>query len=348
MNWTALGTPIKLDIDWQFTEPLKGVFFRFKHENPPANAIYEIGQVELNGDGSTTIFNSQVLVVETDFEDVIKLVSPKIFTQRRLAIRRIPARPTFEQEIRRLLLPKILQSTDVLTAAPARNRWQVTIESSDYVEPSATVDLTPIQTKLEEISTKIDNLRNSSSGSSPSTSTNTKTLTYASDGDTNGVCYWIGTNYGTQAWTNPHTAGRIICSIINPYDANRSPAQLVDRQPNADDIATSDVPNSKIRIDFGVNNKLKPNRYLLRGADRANLHLRSWKFKGSNDDTFTNWTVLDTQTNNTSINRNTWFSGVVIANEGYRYLEVEQTGQPDGGTNIMTLGEWEFYGEFKS
>lgn len=344
MNWTALGTSIKLDIDWQFTEPIDGTFFRFKHENYPVNAVYEIAQVELNSDGSYTFFNSQVLAVETGFEDVTKLVSPKIFTQRRLAIRRIPARPTFEQEIRRLLLPKILQSTDVLTAAPARNRWQVTIESSDYVEPSATVDLTPIQTKLDEISTKIDNLRNSRSESSPSTSTNTKTLTYASDGDKNGVCYWIGTNYGTQAWTNPHTAGRITCSIINPYDANRPPEQLVDRQPS-DSPATSDVPNSRMRIDLGSDKFLRCSKYSLQGANRTELHLRSWKFKGSKDGV--NWDVLDTQNNNTAINQNSWFTQAIATTTYYRYFEIEQTNvSSSGALNIMTLGEFEFYGDF--
>ena len=181
------------------------------------------------------------------------------------------------------------------------------------------------------------------SPTSPNTSEPSKTLTYLFDGDANGVCYWLGTNYGTETWVNPHTAGRVTCSIINPFDSNRPPHLLVDRQPTGEP-ATSDAPNSKMRIDLGINNKLKPNYYSLRGADRANLHLRFWKFQVTNDDTFTNWTILDTQTNNTSINQNSWFSGSVVANEGYRYLEIEQLGQPSGGTNIMTLGEWEFYG----
>lgn len=341
MAWAAVGSSIKLDIDWQYTEPVEGIFFRFKHENSPVNAIYEIAQVEANDDGSYTLFDSQVLSLERGFVDTVKLAKPGIFTQRRLAIRRIPARPTFEQEIRRLLLPGYLQSTDIPPVAPARNRWQVQIESSDYIEPTATVDLSPIQTKLNEISQKIDNLQ-SSGGSNPP-ATNAKILAYTADGDPNGVCYWIGTNYGAEAWTNPHTAGRVICSIINPFDANRLPAQLVDRQPSAD-IATSDAPNSKMRIDLGVGNYLKCNGYSLRGADRGNLHLRSWIFRGVTDNE--NLISLDTQTNNTTINQNSWFYKPVSAPAGYRYFEVEQTGQPTGGTNIMTLGEFEFYGEF--
>lgn len=206
-----------------------------------------------------------------------------------------------------MLLPGYLQSTDIPPAAPARNRWQVQIESSDYAESTTTVDLSPIQSKLNEISQKIDNLQ-TSGGSTTPTNSSTKTLTYASDGDANGVCYWISTNYGTEVWSNPHTSGRVVCSIVNPFDANRFPSQLVDRQPNVD-IATSDAPNSKMRIDLGAGKSLKCNRYSLRGADRGNLHLRSWSLKGSNDSS--NWVVLDSQTNNSTINTNSWFSGVV-------------------------------------
>lgn len=157
MTWSA-GAPIQLAIDWQFTKPLEGQFFRFKHENQPLNAIYEVAQVESNSDGSYTLFDSQVLTVELGFIDTIKLAKPGIFTQRRLAIRRILSRPTFEQEIRRLLLPRYLQASDFPPNAPARNRWQVTIEASDYIEPSAAVDLTPVQAKLDALNTKISNI----------------------------------------------------------------------------------------------------------------------------------------------------------------------------------------------
>lgn len=340
MAWTVVGTPLKLDIDWQFTEPIEGQYFRFKHENQPVNAIYEIAQVELNDDGSYTLFNSQILTVERGFVDTVKLSKPGIFVQRRLAIRRIPARPTFEQEIRRLLLPGYLQPNQDSPISAARNRWQVQIEASDYIEPSAAIDLSPIQTKLNEISQKIDNLQSSGGGTTP---TNAKVLAYTADGDANGVCYWIGTNYGKEAWTNPHTAGRVVCSIINPFDSNRPPHLLVDRQPSGEP-ATSDVPNSKMRIDLGTGNYLKCNRYSLRGADRSALHLRSWVFRGIDDNGSS--VILDAQNNNQTINQNTWFSGVVTASKGYRIFEIEQTGQPVGGTNIMTLGEFEFYGEF--
>jgi hypothetical protein len=171
MVWNAVGTPIKLDIDWQYTEPVEGIFFRFKHETPPLNAIYEIAQVEANDDGTYTLLESQVLTVERSFTDTIKLAKPEIFTQRRLAIRRVPARPTFEQEIRRLLLPGYLRPNDNSPIALTRNRWQVQIESSDYVESVATVDFAPIQTKLDEISAKIDVLQSTSGGTGSGTPT---------------------------------------------------------------------------------------------------------------------------------------------------------------------------------
>lgn len=252
MTWSKISDPIKLDIDWEFTEPALGTFFRFKHENAPVNAIYEIAQVELNSDDSYTLFDSQVLTLERGFVDVIKLVNPGIFNQRRLAIRRIPARPTFEQEIRRLLLPGYLQSTDIPPAAPARNRWQVQIEASDYIEATATVDLSSIQTKLDEISAKIDSLQSGSGGTPTVTG---KSLTYESDGDTNGVFYWLGTNYGKQSWVNPYSAGFInitLSSKLNGFGfVDGNPAGLCDRTSNS--VHTADEIGASVAVDLKVN-----------------------------------------------------------------------------------------------
>lgn len=341
MNWTTVGTILKLDIDWQFTEPTLGIFFRFLHEFYPANAIYEIAQVELNDDGSYTLFDSQVLTVERGFTDTIKLAPPGIFTQRRLALRRIPARPTFEQEIRRLLLPGYLQSTDIPPAVTARNRWQVQIESSDYAEPVATVDLTPIQTKLDVINAKIDSFQNSG-GSSPPASSTAKTLTYVSDGDANGVCYWIGTNYGAEVWQNPHTAKRLICSISSSFDGNDPPGNLVDRQPS-DRPATQNIAGSSMVLDL-LESKLKCNRYSIRGRNFDSYHLRNWKVLVGNN--LSNLIEIDSQSNNSVINQNIWFSKAVLSPDFYRYIKIEQTGVNSSGDNLMSLGEWEFYGEF--
>lgn len=339
MVWTTVSAPIKLDIDWQYTEPVEGTFFRLKHESPPTNAIYEIAQVEANENGSYTLFDSQILSLEKGFVDTIKLAKPGIFTQRRLAIRRIPARPTLEQEIRRLLLPGYLQPNEDSPLAIARNRWHVQIEYSDYVDPAIVIDLAPIQTKLNEISQKIDKLQTSSGSNSTNS---TKTLTYASDGDTSGVCYWIGTNYGAEAWTNPHTAARLICSISSSFDGTDSPANLVDRQPN-ERPATRDIVGSSMTIDL-LASKLKCNYYSLRGRDFSSHHLRSWKVSTGND--LSNLVQIDAQSNNLSINQNTWFSKAVVSQDFFRYIKIEQTGVNSSGANLMSLGEWEFYGEF--
>ena len=34
-------------------------------------------------------------------------------------------------------------------------------------------------------------------------------LMYVCNGDTNGVCHFLGTAYGTQKWVNPVVAGRM-------------------------------------------------------------------------------------------------------------------------------------------
>jgi hypothetical protein len=62
-------------------------------------------------------------------------------------------------------------------------------------------------------------------------------------------------------------------------------------------------------------------------------------------DGLTNWVDLDTRTNNTSINQNTWFSGSCTATSSYRYLSILLTGPDSSGTNNLTFAEFEVYGD---
>lgn len=159
LTWTSIGDPILLSTEWRYTEPIEsGVFFRLNHLNPTYGALFAIAQVEIDNN-ELHILDSQVLQVEKGISDVIKFPLPGCFTNRRLAIKRLPKQPTLEQEVRRLFLPGYLQSEEDQIRIINRSEWQIAIEVSDFVEPEiAAVDLTPIQTKLDEISTKIDNI----------------------------------------------------------------------------------------------------------------------------------------------------------------------------------------------
>ena len=174
-------------------------------------------------------------------------------------------------------------------------------------------------------------------------SSSSKILAYSSDGDTNGVFYWLGTSGGTQSWENPHTAGRIDISINSYFDSTFSnPAAAVDRVANT--ITNGGDAPGWFKADL-KNNKLIVSAYSIRGRTDQfnNNHLRTWQLQGSNDNS--NWTVLDSQTNNSTINAGTWFTMILSqSTEAYRYLRLYQPGAASDGEAFITMGEWEFYG----
>lgn len=350
MTWTNVQT-ISPTFDWQFTEPIEGTFFRFKHTEAPNNAVFAVAQVEILNN-QMQMFSVQMLTTEKGIDDILELPLPGCFAERRIAVRRLPSQPTLEEEVRRIFLPGYLQYPEEDLKIINRSEWKIQIESSDFAAPELSVDLSPIQTQLNEISTKIDNLQSSgsSTGDPPSPitpsnggTTTTKQLTYVSNGDANGVCYWLGTNYGQQPWTNPHEAGRLTVSMSSFYSSGYNhPHTLVSRSVE-DKSATSNIPNSWMALDLGSNNKLICNYYSLQGDGSGSEHPRNWKLQGSNDQN--TWSDLDTQTNNSAISGSSWFSGSVsTTDEAYRYFRILQTGTNDIGNYVLSFTEWEFYG----
>lgn len=342
MGWTASGS-IQLSRDWQYTEPIaEGSYFRLKHTEAPNGGLFAIAQCEVDSDGKLSIGDSQVLAVEKGISDIVKL--PKTaYTDRRIAIKKITSQPNLEQEIRRLILPNLLAPIEQEINYIRRNNWKVDIEVSDYAEvvgTDYTDRFTAIDTKLSTIEQKISS--NSSSTPAPS---NTKTLTYQSDGDTNGVCYWIGTNYGTEAWVNPHAAERVVVSKSGASNADLNFVErMVDRIAN--DVGTNNQPNSWIKIDLGITNKLTINYYSLRGrtGQYNDNYPRNWKLQGSNDNS--SWIDLDTQSNNIAISGQGIWVSIPVSNQavGYRYLQILQTGLTSSDASFLSLGEFEFYG----
>jgi E3 ubiquitin-protein ligase HECTD1 len=217
----------------------------------------------------------------------------------------------------------------------------VQIESSDYVEPATTVDLTPIQTKLDAISAKIDNLQSSGGGASSTPTSTNKTLTYASDGDTNGVFYYLGTNKGTEAWSNPSTKVTLSASSIL---SGRGVERLVDRSAEelTGDAHTNRENNAWFKVDFG-SNRLQIKYYTLQARKTIDQQPRSWLFQGSNDDV--TYTDIDIQNNNATLSNGSFYRKQITGQtSGYRYYKLTQTDTNSSGDTYFTLGEWEFYG----
>lgn len=181
----------------------------------------------------------------------------------------------------------------------------------------------------------------------PSPSPSPLTFTWVSNGDINGVCYFRGTDNGAIAWTNPHTAGRVVVSRSSTL--NGADADLVNR---AIDYNTTDNNSGEwVRIDLGAGNQLVVTDYTLQNGSNAGFdHTpRNWKLQGSNDGSA--WTDIDTRTNNTDIafSSGAWAKFTLGSTPAaYRYLRVLATGVNNGGdaTEFLQVGEFEFYGSF--
>lgn len=140
MAWTSSGS-ILLSSDWQYTEPIStGSFFRLKHTEAPNGGLFAIAQCEVDADGKLALIDSQVLAVEKPISDVIRLAKPGCFTERRIAIKKLPRQPSLQQELRRLFLPGYLQPTEEEIRIVSRSNWKIDVEVSDFIATTSSTE----------------------------------------------------------------------------------------------------------------------------------------------------------------------------------------------------------------
>lgn len=182
-----------------------------------------------------------------------------------------------------------------------------------------------------------------------------QTFVYVSDGDTNGMLYFIGRNYGVAAWVNPHTA--TFLQIIRNIDSVGSAPNIVDRI--AQDTYTTNVANSWIVVDLKSGKSAIITHYSLRIRNVADPRaMRNWKLQGTNasasnsiaDLNAATWTDIDTRVGDI-VMANTagaWgFYTVGGSPSGYRWLRILQNGLNGGSSpdNYLAVCEIELYGE---
>lgn len=175
-----------------------------------------------------------------------------------------------------------------------------------------------------------------------------KQLTFTSEGDTNGVLYWLGTNEGQEAWSNPHTLQKVLISASsyapvgyeNYAPTYAQPEYLCDRNQNSY-LATREYESNRwIKIDF-LTHKLKPNYYSFRDRVDSNQHPTNWKLQVSNDDS--HWTDLDSQENHQP-GAEKYYSKALSEKDSFRYYLILQTGSNAQGENKLVIAELELYG----
>lgn len=170
-------------------------------------------------------------------------------------------------------------------------------------------------------------------------------LTYASDGDTNGVVYFLGTRYGLDGgFTNPQTRGtlRMLASGV----LGGSEEQLIavtDR--TAGHFYTLNTANSFVTFDLGIASLIL-NGYSYRSRTGfAGDWPTAWVLEGSNNNS--SWTTIH------SLNpvspafsaTDQWFSQAVVGQTvAYRFIRWRQTASNSAGSNYFVFGEAELYG----
>jgi hypothetical protein len=175
-------------------------------------------------------------------------------------------------------------------------------------------------------------------------------LTYVSNGDGNGLVYYLGTNGITSAFVNPTTNDKLSVVASSNGGSPDLPTALTDRQSSnwfTDNIANSWVAWDTI-ASFAVSeytlvsriiNVYYPRTWVLEGTNVV----ASFDIGGINAAT---WTTIDSRTNDNTLNGLSVYS-TFTANGStafYRYIRLRQTGLDSSNTNYLVLGEVEFYG----
>jgi len=177
----------------------------------------------------------------------------------------------------------------------------------------------------------------------------TVNLNYASDGDTNGLIYYLGTRDGAFVSPVPQTNGaidlvgtymRLLATSLEPgYQTYRA----VDRAANSA-WASSSSSNPSLAIELYSGRSLKPNRVAIRHrSDAVNNGLLHFAVEGSIDGV--SWTLLRQVDDTVGPAQNEWRSWTLTSSVSYRFLRTRMTGVDASGQNYMVIGEIEWYGQ---
>ncbi|MEH1853443.1 MAG: discoidin domain-containing protein [Nostoc sp.] len=165
-------------------------------------------------------------------------------------------------------------------------------------------------------------------------------LNYVSDGDTNGLFYYLGSSKKTTAWVNPSGGGVIISASSTESGVLSS---LTDRASS--EWFSNINANNWVQFQL-VSCKLQCSKYSIKTrANNVDYYPRNWQLQGSNDGT--TWDVIDSQVNNTALNSvSQWLTLSVTSTTAYSYFRILQNGNDSSGTGYLCLGEVELYGTY--
>jgi hypothetical protein len=174
-------------------------------------------------------------------------------------------------------------------------------------------------------------------------------FTYVSDGDTNGLVYYLGTAELTTAFANPQVNGYMnafAASTFSGYPITNT----TDRQISEYD-SDGTLPAWCV-YDF-IDKSIAVTKYTLRNRSlNTSLLLTNWVLEGSNSlsaltvagANAATWTTIDTRNNDTTftfVNQYYTITPNASSTASYRYLRLRMVGTSNP---YLIFGEIEFYG----
>eukprot|EP01084_Bolivina_argentea_P180847 312417_1 len=198
---------------------------------------------------------------------------------------------------------------------------------------------------------------------------------YESNYDRNGICYFLGTHFGSQQWRNPAYRGAITLNCNTGWASGclydmleRTPRYSLTCHAKKEEIKLRNdnyyqylkdmkernecKQNICITIDFGSKLRITPNCYTLMVSSARRMvssshvfgYLRYWNLEASNDNR--HWYVLKQHQNDETLKRNGQSHSWIINNciDYYQYFRIKMTGKNARGNYRFTCIGFEIYG----
>jgi hypothetical protein len=170
---------------------------------------------------------------------------------------------------------------------------------------------------------------------------------YQSDGDTNDVFHWIGTNYGAGSWEQPTNTDRLEVTSKTPNNGYYSDRDLTNRVGSDQGSPWLYQGSGDAWIQFNLKTqKIILSGYSIRNGSYSSEAPRNWKIQGSND--AVEWTDLDVRSQDTTLQAaNSWVTKTTLTNPSptaYQHLRIYLYGGTASGSTTYCLSEFQVYG----
>lgn len=168
-------------------------------------------------------------------------------------------------------------------------------------------------------------------------------LTYSSDGDTNGLIYYLGTNQLNTSFSVTNVTNNATVTAVSTSGAD-NPSCAVDRNTTGGARSIWQSTTAAIgnwwKIDLGANHSVQLNKVMVLAPVGGTYGLiYGIKIQGSNDNSA--WT--DLTANSGTLPSNAWFSFTITNTSYWRYVRCYGTSD----ASSLVLKEIEFYGNYQ-